>query len=274
MVVGSLAAVGLTFGPATATAGTTHVFARPGAPGKPKIVTFRSTDTKLTMSDTKFRPGVTEFRVRATAHRGSSVAIVESDNLQKAFKKIGIATAGGPGSADAMKAFDRLVTVYGGGAEGAVWQVRLSKGSYYALDTKTNQLTTFTIKGDPRGAQMATPDVKVHTTKDNHFETSGPLAGPWVQFTNGSKEIHFFEASRVTKDTTARDVRKAMKSNDGGDFFLKGGFFFEIQSPGITTVHKQDVHSGRYLVMCWMPSEQQDGTPHAMMGMWLLVNAV
>jgi hypothetical protein len=34
----------------------------------------------------------------------------------------------------------------------------------------------------------------------------------------------------------------------------------------------QNIKDYRYLLMCWMPSEEQDGVPHAMMGMWHLVN--
>lgn len=280
LVAASLPATALAVGPSVANAGTVAVtarsvavdtVARPGAPGKPKVVKLRSSDRRVTASDSTFRPGVTEFRVVKTAHHGSSLAIVETDNLDLAFQKLGKAISGAPGSADAMKAVDRIITAYGGGANGAVWQVELSKGTYYILDNKTNKMTTFTVRGERRSATMVQPDSEVWTTKQNQFETSGDLTGEWISFTNHSREIHFLEASRVARDTTAKDVRQSFKSQQEPTFGRPGGFFFEVQSPGIETVHRQSVEAGKYLLMCWMPSEQQDGTPHAMMGMWHLV---
>lgn len=270
----AVTAAGLALAPAAATADTGPTLARPGAPGQPKLVKVRSSDRKVTVSDTRFRPGVTEFRVTKTAHRGSSLLIVETKDLDRAFKLLGKAFSGEPGSADAMKMFDRLVTIYGGGPEGARWQVKLPQGSYYMLDGKTNKLTTFKVKGERRGAKMQRANSTVTTTRDNQFKTSGPLAGKWVGFANHSREIHFMEANKVARDVTAKDVRDSLKSDQKPDWFRRGGFFLEVQSPGIETVHFQDVALGRYLLMCWMPSEEQDGVPHAMMGMWHLVNAV
>jgi len=264
-------ATGLAMAPSTATAGTADLFARPGHPGQPKVVRLKSNDHKVNMSDRHFRPGVTEFRVTKTVHRGSSLVILETDNLARTFKKFGKATSGGPGSADAMKTVDRIATFYGGGAKGARWQVKLSAGSYYFVDTKTNKLTTFTVKGDRRGVKMAHADSEVWATKQNQFQTDGKLSGNWVSFTNKAHEIHFLEADHVAGYTTPKDVRRALKSHKEPKFDRSGGFFFDVQSPGVKTVHRQDVASEKYLLMCWMPSEEQDGTPHALMGMWHLV---
>jgi hypothetical protein len=275
VVTAALAVAGMAVAPATASAGSTDwATARPGAPGKPKVVKITSNDHAVKMDDAHFRPGVTEFRVVRTAHRGSSLLIVKTDNLDRVFKKFGQAGSGAPGSADAMKTVDRIATFYGGGPEGASWQVRLSSGSYYLIDTKTNKLTTFKVTGERRSPKMTKPDSEVWATKQNQFETSGDLSGKWVSFENKSHEIHFLEANRVADGTTASDVRQSFKSPKDPKWALPGGFFFEIQSPGIKTVHRQDVRQSRYLLMCWMPSEEQDGVPHAMMGMWHLVNGV
>ncbi len=271
MVTAALAAAGLSIAPGVSAAGSADASARPGAPGKPKVVKVTSNDKKVSASDARFRPGVTEFRVPKTAHRGTSVVVFETDNLNRAFKKFGEAASGGAGSADAMKTVDRIATFYGGGAEGSRWQVNLSKGSYYVVGDKDN-LTQIKVTGERRGATMTKPDSEVWTTKENQFKTSGRLSGKWISFTNHSREIHFLEADHVAGDTTSRDVRKAFNS-PGGDpaWARKGGFFFDIQSPGIKTVHMQDISYNKYLLMCWMPSEEQDGVPHAMMGMWHLV---
>ena len=273
----SLATTGLVFAPSTATATTAGPSARQGTPDQPKLVRLKSNDKKLSVSDTHFRPGVTEFRVTKTAHRGSSLVIIKSNNLDRAFKKLGIAFQGGSGSADAMAAFDNLVTIYGGGGEGARWQVNLKHSSnYYAFDIKTNKLTRIKVNGDRRGAKMQHADSSIVAYQKNdlnQFKTDGNLEGNWVSFENKSNEIHFVEVDRVAKSTTAKDVKNGLTSNKDPKWLRPGGFFFDVQSPGVRTVHYQEVQSGRYLLICFMPSEMQDGVPHAMMGMWHLVNA-
>jgi hypothetical protein len=271
-LAGVLAAGAVTLAPPSAGAHVTATSAHQAVPVRAKVVTLRSSAHKVTISDATFRPGVTEFRIRATSGKHSSIGIVRTAHLQRAFKVLQTALGGGPGSANAMAAFDRLVTAYSGGPEGARWQVRLPKGHYYAIDTSTNNLTPFQVAGERRTGRMVRPTSLVWATKDNQFRTSGPLNGPWVGFSNRSREIHFLEANRVQADVTAKDVRQALKSPDDPSWGLPGGFFFEIQSPGVTSVHRQDVKPPRYLLMCWMPSEQMDGMPHAMMGMWLLVD--
>lgn len=266
----ALAATGLAVESTAASAGTKGIAQRPGAPGKPKIVKIKSSDHKVSMSDQKFHPGVTEFRVVKTAHKGSSLVILETKDLDRAFQLLGKAFGGGPGSADAMKKFDKAATLYGGGAVGTRWQVKLTKGSYYMLDTKTNKMTTFKLNGDSRNAKFAKPDSEVWATPKNQWQTSGDLAGPWVSFTNKAHEIHFMEADRVAKSTTAKNVKKGLMSNKQPKWLRPGGFFFDVQSPGVKTLHHQDVDKGKYLLVCFMPSEEQDGVVHAMMGMWRL----
>ena len=273
VVAVALATTGLVFAPSAATATTAGPDARPNAPAKPKVVRATSNDQKVTVNDARFRPGVTEFRVTKTASRRSSLVILETDDFDRALKKIQKAFGGGDGSADAMKAFDRLATIYGGGAEGARWQVKLSQGSYFMLDTNTNKRTTFKVSGERRGRNMEHADSSIWTTKDNQFKTDGSLSGNWVSFENNSREVHFMEADRVANDTTAKDVRQGLQSPREPKWLRPGGFFFEVQSPGVKTVHHPLVDSGRYLLICFMPSEEQDGVPHAMMGMWHLVNA-
>jgi hypothetical protein len=269
----ALAAVGLLAAPGTATAGAHTPGALTARTPEPIVIRIRSNDHRVAMSDARFRPGVTEFRVGKTAHRGSSLLILQTDDLPGAFAKLNKAFGGGPGSANAMKAFNHMVTIYGGGASGARWQVNLRRGSYYMLDSKTNKVTTFTVKGDRRGAKMMRPDSEVWATKQNQFKTSGNLMGNWVGFTNDAREIHFLEADRVANGTTAKRVRKSLTSPRKPKFFRPGGFFFEVQSPGVRTVHYQPVRPGKYLLICWMPSQEQDGMPHALMGMWDLARA-
>jgi hypothetical protein len=118
---------------------------------------------------------------------------------------------------------------------------------------------------------MAHAASEVTATKQNMWRTNGTIHGKWVRFTNNAHEIHFMEGQRVKNDTTNRDVRKALKSNGGPSFDRKGGFFADVTSPGVSAVHRFDLKTGKHVLLCFMPSEEQDGAVHALMGMWKLV---
>ncbi|HEX5016708.1 MAG TPA: hypothetical protein VFX15_03885 [Actinomycetes bacterium] len=257
---------------APATAGSSGASERvaQGKNNDPLVVRLKSNDNKTVVSRDHFRPGVTEFKVTKTAKKNSSIVIVQSENLERSFKLLNKAFGGGTGSADAMKKFDKITTLYSGAGRDGRWQVKLHKGKYYALDSNTNNVTSFRVKGERRSAHMKRGDSEITTTKDNMFRTSGPIQGPWVRFTNNSREVHFAEADHVKESTTNKDVRKALQSNKQPKWILRGGFFLEIESPGISTVHKVDVPGDKVLLICFMPSEEQDGVPHAFMGMWKL----
>jgi hypothetical protein len=259
--------------PAAASSG--HTSARTAAKyHTPLVVRLRSNDKKVVISRDHFRPGVVQFHVTKTAKRSSSIVVLETDNLRRAFKLFGKAIQGGPGSADAMAKVDRITTFYSGEKAHGTWQVRLSRGSYFALDNKTNNLTPFKVRGDQRHRHMRQTPSTVTATKGNMWRNNGPLHGNWLTFDNNAREIHFLESQHVKQSTTNRDVRKALYSNKKPTFALPGGWFFEIESPGVKTVHKVDMGTGKHLLLCFMPSEEQDGVPHALMGMWKLVQVV
>jgi hypothetical protein len=281
LVAASAAATALSLGAPAASASrpvAANVTTHPGTPGKPKVVKIRSNDHKISLNDGRFRPGVTDFRVVKTANRRSSLVVLEVKDVHRAFKALYSAYGGGesPSKANAMKKFDRLTTLYGGGGEGARWQVKLSRGSYYVLDFDTldvHHMATFRVKGEKRAVKMQHPDSKVWTTKANEFRTNGELAGKWVCFKNNSHEIDSLDAIRVDKTTKAKDVRRALPTFDNGTWLRAGRFSFEVQSPGIRTVHQQQLQTGRYWLTSRMPSEQKNGQLQVMMGTWLLVNA-
>jgi hypothetical protein len=266
----ALVAAGAAVGTSASAAVGDRAAAGSGKSPGPKVVRLSSTDSKTNLSDTKFRPGVTEFKVTKTARQHSTIVVLESKNLKRTFTKIQKAFQGGPGSADAMATVDRITTFYSGAATGERWQVKLSKGHYYAIDTRTNNVTPFRVKGERRGANMAHAPSEVTATKQNMWRTSGTIHGKWLRFTNNAHEIHFLEGHRVKNDTNDRDIQKWLKTNKG-TFFRKGGFFFDVTSPGVSAVHRVDLKTGKHVIACFMPSEEQDGVPHALMGMWKLV---
>ena len=77
--------------------------------------------------------------------------------------------------------------------------------------------------------------------------------------------------SGVKPSTTPAMVRKALQSNGNPKFFTGQSLSFDVISPGVTVAIKGPVDAGRYLLDCFIPSET-DGMPHALMGMWKLVD--
>ena len=267
-----LAASGVAFATVPANAGNSSQ-ADQAARGKnndPLVIRLKSSENKTVASRGHFRPGVTEFHVTKTARKQSSLVVLESENLQRSFTLLGKAFQGQAGSADAMAKFDRITTLYSGTGAGGRWQVKLSKGQYYVIDTRTNNITSFKVDGERRHPHMEKGDSEITATNENMWKTSGPIEGPWVRFTNNAPEIHFMEADHVKESTTGKDVREGLKSNKQPKWLLPGGFFIDITSPNISTVHKVDVPGDKVLLVCFMPSEKEDGVPHAFMGMWKL----
>ena len=268
LTAGGIAAAGI---PAAASSG--HTAARMAAKyHTPLVIKLHSNDKKVGISKSHFRPGVTQFKVTKTAKKGATIVVVESKDLQRTFKLLNKAFQGGQGSADAMAKVDRITTFYSGESAGGKWQVKLSKGKYYAVDTKTNNLTSFKVSGERRHQHMRHTPSTVTATKDNMWrKNDGPLRGNWLTFANNAHEVHFMESDHVKQSTTNKDVKKAFSSNKRPTWILRGHWFFDVESPDITTVHKVDMGKGKHLLVCFMPSEEQDGVPHALMGMWKLV---
>src|SRR5262245_28566408 len=147
-----LAASGMAFAtvPANAGSGSQADEVARGKNNDPLVIRLKSSDNKTVASRRHFRPGVTEFHVTKTAKKQSSIAILESKNLQRSFTLLGKAFQGQAGSADAMAKFDKITTLYSGTRAEGRWQVKLSKGQYYAVDTSTNNITRFKVSGERR----------------------------------------------------------------------------------------------------------------------------
>ena len=135
---------------------------------------------------------------------------------------------------------------------------------------------TFTVAGEPRqGALHATQaTVRAIGPVGNNkwaFTQRGSQPIEWLRFANSAKELHFLDMSGVKPSTTPAMVRKALQSNGNPKFFTGQSLSFDVISPGVTVAIKGPVDAGRYLLDCFIPSET-DGMPHALMGMWKLVD--
>lgn len=226
----------------------------------------------------RVRPGPVEFR---TLHSKDEIAIVKVDpqKTQEAFAQLGIMF--GPDSqttppdqvAAAAVKFQSLAKLYGGGTKGMRWQVRLKAGNYVAVNIVTNAVGSLKVAGNKRKGPLHRYDSWIHTVLPNRFQTSKEPHGGWVQFKNTSHEIHFVDGQGVKKSTTGKDVRKAFASPNPPTFNTKKHFALGAISPGVDARYRVKIDKGRYLLACFWPGTS-DGMPHALMGMWKLVNFV
>ena len=81
----------------------------------------------------------------------------------------------------------------------------------------------------------------------------------------------FIELDHVKASTTRKQVRRFFEHGANGNptWALKGSGGTLVLSPGHTVYWKHRLPAGKYVEACWWPSDE-DGTPHALMGMWAL----
>jgi hypothetical protein len=88
--------------------------------------------------------------------------------------------------------------------------------------------------------------------------------------TNRTDEPHFTALFKVKRSTTRAQVRKAFNGQGDASWAIReypGSF---VLSPGRSMVWHYAYPRGKYLELCFWPSDE-DGTPHAFMGMWNFV---
>ena len=259
----------------------------------PPVVTIAFSGDQATISQATMRPGVVEFRVGKTivipGDQGGpdTLSIIRTDHLDQLLAAVpGLFgdpsdPAAAAAAVSAIRTIHAIGTVYGGGHKGMVWQVNLPAGNYYAIAVNATamglaQPVAFTVAGAPRNAVLHSTQAAVRavgTVGHNHweFDQPGGRAISWLRFTNKSHELHFLDMAGVDPSTTNAMVKKALNSPAEPNFFTGPNLNFDVMSPGVTVAIKAGLPAGKYLLTCFMPSES-DGMPHALMGMYKLVD--
>lgn len=255
------------------------------ASDSPPVMKLKGSKTALTTSKASVKPGVVQFNVAKTQPDDpqagpDAIIVIKTKNIDKWLDHIRVVFSDASESqvASAMTWLNAHTEAYGGGREGTVWQVSLPKGTYYALSNNSVPMqdplmSTFKVKGKPGSTTLHKTNATVTAAKPNVWKTKGlgKLGKGWLTFRNTSKELHFMALDGVKPDTTNKMVKDALASPDEPTFFNKQGFFFDVISPGIEVSVKAPIKKGKYLLTCFVPSEV-DGMPHALMGMWKLVD--
>jgi hypothetical protein len=282
-IAAAVLATALVAFPATAQAGS-------GIP----VVTIGVTGDQATVSQSTMRPGVVEFRVASTftvpGPQGGPdmLTVVRTDQLDAMLAQLPSAFSADPGdpaslaaAAQAMATIRGLATFYGGGFTGTTWQVDLPVGTYTVLGGQSTvmglaKVATFSVAGEPRMASMhqTAGTIRAITVPGGSAWVSRGLprlGDGWLRFANSSQELHFLDMSGVRPGTTRAQVKRALLTSGQPKFFTGVSYVSDVISPGVSIALKGPFAPGEYLVTCFIPSEA-DGMPHALMGMWKLVD--
>lgn len=150
----------------------------------------------------------------------------------------------------------------------------LYAGTYYLVDSANDNpvFTTLKVYGTPPNSAWIANNSTVSMVTGHRFSnvpSTLPRSG-WSLVTNRSDEPHFMALQHVQSNVTAAMVQAALSSPNQPSWALPEGASTGILSSGTQQLLRWDLPAGKYLMMCWYPDDE-NGMPHAMMGMWKLV---
>jgi len=288
-------AVGLAAsGGAAEAAGTHHAG---GKAAKTLTITIKSKAGGVKLSDSKFRPGNTVFKVKNAAGKPGR-GLIQVLRLKSGYTLLDANTDFGlafpedestPPDVDAIKRIDKNIVFYGGmeapnkkGGPATKWAVKIDKpGTYYVINFDAGTPpTAFKAKGDRQRRALPSKSGRVDAA-------SGPggtnvwkvgkhnAAHGWMSTTNNAEEPHFVILDHVKKSATMKQVTDCF-SGDPCHVFAKDGASADtgVISPGHSFLWAYDLPKGKYLAECFWPSNQtgMGGMPHALMGMLKFTN--
>ena len=181
--------------------------------------------------------------------------------------------------AQAVAYLNKHATIFGGAQKGTTWQVVLPKGKYYVVSINSAGegnpiMASLKVTGKTGSTTLHDTGAAVTAAKPNVWKTKGlsQLGKGWLRFRNTSKELHFMDLSGVKAGTTKAQVKRGLQRPQHGAGLLHQQEL--LLRCGVPRRRGRGQGSGgqagHYLLDCFMPS-QTDGTPHAFMGMWKLV---
>jgi|tagenome__1003787_1003787.scaffolds.fasta_scaffold20913254_1 hypothetical protein len=275
-------------GGAAEASGTHHTSARAT---HSLTITVKTKAGSVVLSDARFRPGNTVFKVKNAGGRGliQVLRLKPGYTLNDAFTDFALAFPSDestPPDLAAVRRIDRNVVFYGGvetprksSRPANKWAVNINKaGTYYVVNLDANNLTSFKAKGDKQKRSLPAKTGWINAAPGpngtgNVFKAGKHNAARgWMSTTNSAHEPHFVDLEQVKKGTTDADVT-AMFAGTGPPVFVPHGGAVDtgVISPGHTFLWTYGVPKGRYVAMCFWPSKT-NGMPHALMGMHKVMN--
>jgi hypothetical protein len=272
----SLAAPPLVAAPAGATAKQ----ARPAAAAAnlPVLHVEVTVDGRgITSATSGLRPGNTVFDLTM---RGRGHAAVQLLRLRHGYTVQQLRRDLEKDSVRVIRRIDRRVVFYGGMPvsrnKPAHFGAEVDAGRYFLFDFDHPRQARLRVHGDPelRSLPDTTGSVDMVLRNGEHrFRTPQQLPrSGWLSQTNRTDEPHFMDLTKVKRSTTRKQVRRALagKGPENPSWVLHDYPGTFVVSPGRTVVWQYDFPRGKYLELCFWPSDE-DGTAHAFMGMWNFV---
>jgi hypothetical protein len=167
------------------------------------------------------------------------------------------------------------------GGQSASFISKLDPGSYVILSTNSGdeggapdfaqgmlrELTVTEATAEVPDSALPQPDATIELV-DYQFVVDGLKSGPQlVRYSNDGTETHEAIMFRLQEGKTMDDFMAFMEADGEGIPPFDGEPSVTILSPGSVTYTTLDLDSGNYILVCFLPSESHDNTPHAMLGM-------
>ncbi|MFN2137567.1 MAG: hypothetical protein ACK2UK_16520 [Candidatus Promineifilaceae bacterium] len=157
----------------------------------------------------------------------------------------------------------------------------LEPGSYVMLSTAggeegppdfaqglLRELTVTEATAEVPDSALPQPDATIKLV-DYQFVVDGLKSGSQlVRYSNEGTETHEAVMFRLAEGKTMDDFMAFMEA-DGEDAPppFDGEPTFTMLAPGSVVYNTLELESGNYVLICFLPSESHDNTPHAMLGM-------
>ncbi len=265
---------------ATAVTGTAMLPSQVDASAKVPAIKVTMTKKAIRLSTHSVQAGRVRFRVVTPGgdHVLQVMRLHQGYSLQQAAKDVGRAFQG---RVPAIKRVDRRIT-WAGGAETRKnhpgrFAVTLTPGTYYLIDQNDQTSTvvsTLTVNGSVQPRAWIHNSSRIVGTGKDRFRA--PKAIPrqgWTVFKDTSDEPHFLVLQQVKHGTTRHMVTRYLHSGAQGEppFAMPATTSSGVISGGSQILFHYNLPRGRYVLICWWPSDE-NGMPHALMGMYRMIN--
>lgn len=181
------------------------------------------------------------------------------------------------GKVAAVKRVDTKITWFGGAeatpGKAGYFAETLYAGKYYLIDQNSHAHTTLTVTGSPVARPwIANSSTIIGNAKDRFGGDSVLPHSGWTLVRDTSDEPHFVVFQQVKKGTTRHDVEEYFKAGDESQpaFALGPNTSTGVISGGTQMLFHYSLPKGEYVILCFWPSDE-NGMPHAMMGMYKII---
>jgi hypothetical protein len=251
-----------------------------GAPTQSVDVFVRRDHTVV--MPTEIRPGVTTFSIRSRRSAGFQIVQAAPGYTKREFVRDVNAFANE--NLRAFRRFEAGTTLLGGmpstRKKPATMSVDLPEGTYWAVDTmprliRAEKILTFTVAGEDAGGKLSGQVIRATGEHSWGKVTPRIRTQGRIWFQNPSDANHFVQIARLAKGKTMKDFRAWVNKVRQGDEMTQPPLTFRapsvdtgVISGGKSMSFDYRLPKGRYVLLCWWPDADMDGTPHAILGMY------